>query len=92
MACALHVRATVHSFVIANKVHVAAVPGPSPNWAHPASANRAKSEASPLCRFIRPITARKSGKPVCQAMKTEKAKGESTPPAITSLSPARSGA
>ena len=48
MACALHVRATVHSFVIANKVHVAAVPGPSPNWAHPASANRAKSEASPV--------------------------------------------
>jgi len=46
MACALHVRATVHSFVIANKVHVAAVPGPSPNWAHPASANRANSAAN----------------------------------------------
>jgi hypothetical protein len=46
MACALHVRATVHSFVIANKVHVAAVPGPSPNWAHPASANRANTAAN----------------------------------------------
>jgi hypothetical protein len=32
------------------------------------------------------------GKSVCHAMDTEKTNGESTPPAMTSFSPARSGA
>ena len=32
------------------------------------------------------------GKPACQSMNTEKTNGEFTPPAITSFSPARSGA
>jgi hypothetical protein len=34
----------------------------------------------------------RQGEPVCQGMKIEKAKGEATPPAITSFSPTRSGA
>jgi hypothetical protein len=57
----------------------------------------AKERSHRLTRLVRHtavvlLGCSKQGAPVCQGMKTENAKGESTPPAITSFSPARSGA